>query len=82
MSDAITVFVNAHRVEVAPGTTVLGAVRAWSEEAAQAVQAGSRVACDARGLPVAPDTPVHSGSILRLVRARGPAASGTSDVTS
>ncbi|MDQ3697187.1 MAG: hypothetical protein M3373_04080 [Gemmatimonadota bacterium] len=70
---SLTVFVNAQRVEVDAGATVLDAVRAWSPEAAQAVEVGARVITDSRGLPADASKPVHGGAIFRLVpvRARG-----------
>ncbi len=70
MSPSVVVFVDAHRVEVTPGSTVLDAVRAFDAAAADAVTGGSRAVTDSRGLPIAVETPVHGGTILRLVSAR------------
>ncbi|MGH7717944.1 MAG: hypothetical protein ACREON_03750 [Gemmatimonadaceae bacterium] len=64
------VFVNSRRLEVAQGATALDAVRAWSEEAVGQVADGSRIITDDRGLPVLPETPVHGGSIFRVIAAR------------
>ena len=70
MTGTVKVFVNARPLDVAPGATVLDAVRAWSAPAAAEVERGERQVLDARGLPIAPDAPVHGGSILRLAAAR------------
>lgn len=70
MSPSVVVFVDAHRVEVTRGSTVLDAVRAFDAAAADAVTGGSRAVTDSRGLPIAVETPVHGGTILRLVSAR------------
>lgn len=75
MPDRVVVFVNAEKVEVPAGASALDAVRAWSEEAARQVEAGARAITDNRGLPAAPDAPVHGGAIFRLVGAR-PRAGG------
>jgi antitoxin (DNA-binding transcriptional repressor) of toxin-antitoxin stability system len=70
MTRIIPVFVNGARVEVADGATALDAIRARDAELARAVEQGTRVVADSRGLPIAPDTPVHGGAIFRLVSAR------------
>jgi hypothetical protein len=70
VSASLVVFVDAHRVEVTLGSTVLDAVRAFDAAAAAAVAGGSRAVTDSRGLPIAAETPVHGGTILRLVSAR------------
>lgn len=70
MTANVVVFVDAQRVEVTPGSTVLDAVRAYDAAAADAVSDGSRGVTDSRGLPIAIETPVHGGTILRLVSAR------------
>ena len=66
----IPVFVNAQHIEVSAGSTALDAVRAWNADAARELEEGSRLLTDSRGLPIAPDTPVQGGAILRLVAAR------------
>lgn len=70
MTRIIPVFVNSAKVELPTESTALDAVRLWSEAAAREVLDGSRVITDDRGLPIAPETLVHGGSIFRLVPAR------------
>jgi hypothetical protein len=70
MTDSLTVFVNAHTVQVPAGATVLDAVRAFDAAEGDAVAAGTRGVTDSRGLPVAFAAPVHGGAIFRLVSAR------------
>jgi len=70
MTHTVPVFINAERVEVAAGITVLLALRAWSEGMADEVETGTLVVLDSRGLPVALDAPVRAGDIFRLIAAR------------
>lgn len=70
MSEQIRVFVNGSGVSVAPGSSVLDAVTAIDGAAADEVRAGTRVIVDSRGLPVANDTAVHGGYVMRIVSAR------------
>jgi hypothetical protein len=72
--DTIRVYVNAAPVDAPPGATALDAVRLWNDSAADDVAAGRRAVTDSRGLPVAPETPLHGGAIFRLVAVRGRAA--------
>jgi hypothetical protein len=71
MSRMISVFVNAHRLEVSADSTALDAVRAWNAEAAREVEEGARVVLDSRGLPIPADSRVYGGAIFRLISARG-----------
>jgi hypothetical protein len=70
MSEPIRVFVNGSGVSVAPGSSVLDAVTAMDPAAADDVRAGTRIIVDSRGLPVANDTAVHGGYVMRIVSAR------------
>ncbi len=70
MSELLRVFVNGAGVSVPPGSTVLEAVGAVDAEAAAAVRNGARAVVDSRGLPVAADTPVTGGFVMRIVSAR------------
>jgi hypothetical protein len=81
MSDIrmVRVFVNAIGVEVPQGSTALDAVRAWSDDAARDVTAGSRLITDSRGLPIDGGTPMPAGSILRLVAKRDRDAAAATD---
>ncbi|PYP65812.1 MAG: hypothetical protein DMD26_09800 [Gemmatimonadetes bacterium] len=73
-ADSVRVFVNAAAVDVPPGSSVLDAVRRWSEDEAVAVARGDRVITDSRGLPVTADFRVSAGSIFRLAPSRKRAA--------
>ena len=70
----VRVYVNGRGVDVPPTGTALAAVRLADPAGADAVAAGSRAITDSRGLPAAPDAPVHGGAIFRLVSARATAA--------
>lgn len=70
MSEQIRVFVNGSGVSVDAGSSVLDAVSAIDAVAADEVRAGTRVIVDSRGLPVATDTAIHGGYVMRLVSAR------------
>lgn len=70
MSESICVFVNGAGVSVTPGSSVLDAVQAADAMAADEIRAGTRVIVDSRGLPVANDTAVHGGYVMRVVSAR------------
>ena len=73
----VRVFVNATGVDVAPGSSVLDAIRQWNADEAVAVANGDRVITDSRGLPIASDLRVSAGSIFRLIPARNrPTSSG------
>jgi hypothetical protein len=70
MTESLTVFVNARAVHVAPGATVLDAVRAFDPAEGDALAAGTRGVTDSRGLPASSDASVYGGAIFRLVSAR------------
>ena len=76
MTRTVSAFVNAHRVEVPETASAIDAVRAWSESAAESVEAGLSQLTDSRGLPVDRSARVTAGAIFRLtpVRERGGAA--------
>jgi hypothetical protein len=71
---SIRVFINAQGIDVAAGATALEAVRQWDAAAAAAVDAGTRLITDSRGLPLPSATPLSGGAILRLVAKRDRAA--------
>lgn len=66
----LRVFVNGNGLSVPPGSTVYDAVRAFSSAEADEIAAGTRAATDSRGLPVAGDTVLTGGAVLRVVSAR------------
>ncbi|HXE59610.1 MAG TPA: hypothetical protein VN607_02850 [Gemmatimonadaceae bacterium] len=70
MTDRMTVFVNAARVEVPPSATALDAVRTWNADAAAEVEQGTRALTDSRGLALAANAPLYAGAIMRVVAAR------------
>lgn len=70
MSEPLRVFVNGAGVSVPQGSTVIAAVEAADAAAATAVREGTRAVVDSRGLPVAADTPLSGGFVMRLVSAR------------
>jgi len=70
MTATVVVFVNGARVEVAPSSSALDAVRAWNADAAAEVVQGIRALTDSRGLALLPDTPLYAGAIVRVVASR------------
>ena len=66
----IRVYVDSVPFDVPPAATVIDAVRAASDDLAQAVVARTRMVTDSRGLPVEPDVALHGGAILRVVAVR------------
>lgn len=76
MSATIPVFINASRLEVAPGTTAAQAVARFDAELAG--RAGVAIT-DARGLPVAPDMVLAGGAILRVISSARQAGGADAD---
>jgi len=70
MSETVRIYINAKPVDVEAAATALQAVEAWDETQAVAIRNGERVITDSRGIVTANDTPVHNGTIFRIVRAR------------
>jgi hypothetical protein len=70
MSDVIRAYVNGKGVDVPAGATAIDAVRAWNAETADQVMTGDRALTDSRGLPLEPDAPIVSGTIMRIVSGR------------
>jgi hypothetical protein len=70
MSEKVRIYINAKAIDVDPSSTALEAVEAWDEIQAAAVRSGERLITDSRGIVTANNTPVHNGSIFRIVRAR------------
>lgn len=79
--ESIIVFINAQRVDVPAGATALDAVRQWNAETAEQIASGSRQLSDARGLPIASDTPVYGGAIFRVIGGRRGVSSPIGDET-
>ena len=73
---SLRVFVNARGYDVPAGATALDAVRAADAAEADAIDAGTRLITDSRGLAVAPETPAYGGVIYRTVANRGRDAEG------
>lgn len=70
MTGTARVYINARPVDVPMPASAIEAVAVWDAEEARAVKSGERMITDSRGLPIAPDCPVHNGAIFRIVRAR------------
>jgi hypothetical protein len=70
MSDVIRAYVNGKGVDVPAGAAAIDAVRAWNGETADLVMTGDRALTDSRGLPLEPDAPIVSGTIMRIVSGR------------
>jgi hypothetical protein len=66
----LRVYVDAKPVDVPKSATVLEAIEIADVELASAVRAGTSRVTDSRGLPIAVDTPLHGGAILRVVSVR------------
>lgn len=77
MSDRVTVFVNERPVEVAAGSTVLDAVRAFDADLAATVSGTGTYVTDGVGRRIDPGSALSRGSILRVVvSARDPSDAG------
>lgn len=70
MSEPLRVFVNGVGVSMPQGSTVIDAIDNLDKEAAAEVRAGSRAVVDSRGIPVANDTALSGGYVMRIVSAR------------
>ena len=82
MTEPLRVFVNGTGVSVPVGSSVIDAVAAADPAAAAEVRAGTRLVADSRGIPVAADTPLSGGYVMRLVSARQrPGAEHAADPT-
>ena len=66
----VRVYVNERGVSVPPGSLARDAVREILPEDAVAIDAGTMRLTDSRGLPIAADTAVVGGMILRVVAVR------------
>jgi hypothetical protein len=77
--ETVRVFVNGAAQSVARGGTILDAIRAFNAAEADEIVAGTRAATDSRGLPVAHDTPVSGGMVLRIVSARALRTTGDAE---
>jgi hypothetical protein len=67
MSETLRVFVNGKGYDAAIGGTALDAVALHAAADAERVLVGSLLVTDSRGLPIAADTPLFNGAVLRLV---------------
>lgn len=70
MADTVRIYINTAGLDVPAAATALEAVQAWNAAEADLVRNGERMITDSRGLPADPASPVHNGSIFRIVRAR------------
>jgi hypothetical protein len=67
MSGTVRVFVNGKGYDAAPGGTALDAVALHAAADVASVRAGALLVTDSRGLPIAADTPLFNGAVLRLI---------------
>lgn len=67
MPDPIRCFVNERALSLAPGATVLDAVKAFDAALAARVGRGEAYVTDARGLRTPADHPLAAGNILRVI---------------
>jgi hypothetical protein len=70
VTETVRIYINTAGLDVPSAATALEAVEAWNAAEADAVRKGERMITDSRGLPADPASPVHNGSIFRIVRAR------------
>lgn len=71
MSDpTLRVYVDARPVDVPHAASIIDAIEIADAALAASVRAGDSSVTDSRGLPVAPDGPLHGGAILRVVPVR------------
>ena len=68
MSDQVLVFVNDRPVRLAPGASALAAVAAVDSALGEALAAGAAQLSDGRGIPLAADSTVFAGAILRCAK--------------
>lgn len=71
MIPTVRVYINSTGVDVPASATALEAVESWDPAQAAAIGSGERIITDSRGLPADPQSALHNGAILRIVRARG-----------
>jgi len=64
----LRVYVDAKPVDVPKAARVIDAVEIADSELAESVRAGTSRVTDSRGLPIAADTLLHGGAILRVVK--------------
>lgn len=70
MSETVRVYFDAKGADAPSGCSAIDALESVNAEQAAAVRGGERVITDSRGLPIDPLTPVYSGAIFRVIRAR------------
>lgn len=63
-----TIFINERVFRVRPGLSAAEAAAQLDPELVAALRDGTAYLTDARGIRLAPDTPVSAGSILRVIR--------------
>jgi hypothetical protein len=66
----LRVYVDSNPVDVPKSATVLDAIEISDSELASSVRAGTSRVTDSRGLPIAPETLLYGGAILRVVAVR------------
>jgi hypothetical protein len=67
MTETVRVFVNGQGYDATAGGTALDAVALHAAGDADRVRAGALLVTDSRGLPIAADTKLFNGAVLRLI---------------
>ena len=76
MPDGLRVFVNERSCTLPAGALVRDALRATVPDLIPACESGEAFVTDGRGLPVALDSSLESGAILRAARSSRRSSSG------
>lgn len=79
MEDSVRVYLGSKGGDAPVGATVLEALRKLDSAGAAAVESGTRLVVDSRGLPISVASKVHGGMILRLVSARANTSAAADD---
>ena len=69
-TEPVTVFINEKLFRVRPGLSAVEAVALLDPAVPDALSRGAAYLTDARGIRLPSDTPVHDGTIIRVIRRR------------
>ena len=70
MTETLRVFVNGKGYDAMAGGTALDAVVLHDAADAERLRSGALLVTDSRGIPIAADTPLFNGAVLRLISNR------------
>jgi hypothetical protein len=68
--ELLRVYVDARPVDVPRSSSVIDAIELADPALARAVRSGDSAVTDSRGLPIAAESPLQGGTILRVIPAR------------